>query len=506
MKVNYKKRFFLILIISLYANSLCAMDSEVKYRGPNAIPSLQELTLAVLAKEKFQEEIDAADMDTVLTAKKDIDDSVTCLRDLNESYSTSILKYVRKYYPIILPVDDYEIKGGLVINGKGGPVLITLNAEKKSYGYRRRVEFWYLTNQAELAAYIVFEGQSVEAMAVDAAGTKLALGSAKGTIQLWDISTFQEAQLKKETIKLVGKFDELPGVGIEKLMFIAHESGDSLLLASATDKTVTFWDASLELVNRQGSLEQTHELKQTKYIGRLDLSNSFTNVLNFNTGAVKSWCWIPESSVLIVGKVNGVIEFFKMAYSYGRTFSSFASLSGPMSEVTALKVSSDNKVLMSGSHNGFITLWDINALPSMHRISTFKAHEGPIKEFEFFESNRVLVSGSLDGTMKTWNVETPIKPYLLKILRGMGAFIKIGVHSNDTLLSISDNNITVWQGASFNYTLCTHVLEKMVSSWSLLSFNKDLSKLRALLASLSACEKAALSALCDTAQVYEVKN
>ncbi|MBI2298738.1 MAG: WD40 repeat domain-containing protein, partial [Armatimonadetes bacterium] len=78
-----------------------------------------------------------------------------------------------------------------------------------------------------------------------------------------------------------------------------------------------------------------------------------------------------------------------------------ATLSGHTSFVRALAVSSDGRVLASGSDDRTVRLW---SLPEGRELATLQGHSGWVYALALSPDGRVLASGSGDNTVRLWSL------------------------------------------------------------------------------------------------------
>jgi|GEM_PF-3104045 len=553
--MKFYKNSMTILGVFLVYGSGCAMDDEQAKPSPkkltrlelqqqilaesasmqeriaeSRVPSLQELILDMLAKKECQEKIVTADADTILqTINATFLQIFPYMKNYEWLYTTPnttapdtlyvsllheyLADYLGSYYPNNLCMKECNIKSGILMYGKfnttqPGPILITVDTEKKvqAYGRRRKqIMFRDATNLNPLV-YVNFVGTGTTGVAaVNSEGTLLAIGSVEGdNISLWDISAFQNnAALGPNNIIELDKLEGHPGISpIEKLMFIKDKNDNDFILSAADDKTIKIWDPSLKtVIDEQGISRRVLQNKQC-----LATLGSVESLSKLTTASITAWHWIPELSVLVVGRANGTIEWFHIVSFSGITKlepSLFATITGHDASVTALKISPDNTMLMSGDGDGFIKIWDISKIASISCIATFRGHTDAIHGLELFTRSHIkrnhiniLISASSDKTIKEWDITSPDNLYLINTLTGHNSAIKGLLCSQDNLVSISDDKVTVWQEATTNYTLCMRALEKVVASqWWRGLFNKrlDLSNLKKLIATLSDAEQKSLA-------------
>lgn len=124
-------------------------------------------------------------------------------------------------------------------------------------------------------------------------------------------------------------------------------------------------------------------------------------VMKGHSGWVTSIATPPENSdVLVTGSRDKSIiiwDLTKEDLQYGTARRAFTGHSHFISDVV---ISSDGQFVLSGSWDGTLRLWDINA-GVCHR--QFIGHSKDVLSVAFSADNRQIVSGSRDKTIKLWN-------------------------------------------------------------------------------------------------------
>lgn len=91
-----------------------------------------------------------------------------------------------------------------------------------------------------------------------------------------------------------------------------------------------------------------------------------------------------------------------VVYKNDSTLSAITTLSRHLAPVTALCFSRDGRVLMSGSNDNSIIMWD----SVFQYKKMFEGHTGKINALLIDPSRRFLISGSEDRQIILWNIET----------------------------------------------------------------------------------------------------
>lgn len=84
-----------------------------------------------------------------------------------------------------------------------------------------------------------------------------------------------------------------------------------------------------------------------------------------------------------------------------KTAPEYRELGGHSTSIRCLNVSSDGRLLLSGSQDNTLRLWDFT---TGGVIQTFRGHDSWIRGIAFGRDGRTLVSASQDATIRTWSI------------------------------------------------------------------------------------------------------
>lgn len=85
---------------------------------------------------------------------------------------------------------------------------------------------------------------------------------------------------------------------------------------------------------------------------------------------------------------------------YSNSNNVFLKLYGHKLPITSIDISSDNSLLVSGSVDKDLRLWD---LQFGHCIKTIFAHSEPLTCVKFIQDTHYVLTGSKDGHLKLWD-------------------------------------------------------------------------------------------------------
>lgn len=87
---------------------------------------------------------------------------------------------------------------------------------------------------------------------------------------------------------------------------------------------------------------------------------------------------------------------------------------GHKGNVDCLGITSDYGIVVSGSDDGTVRVWDFNDKVAK---MVFEGHNNCVTNVEVTSDNRFVVSGSDDNTIRVWNLKLMTKHFVVKIER-----------------------------------------------------------------------------------------
>jgi len=150
------------------------------------------------------------------------------------------------------------------------------------------------------------------------------------------------------------------------------------------------------------------------------------------------WALTSWKHLIAVGSVSGDINILNAI-----TGISTSILSGHTEDVGSLTFSSDGTLLVSGSHDNTVKLWDIQ---TGGVIRTFYGHTNSVLSVSISLDHTMIASGSLDTTIHLWDAQTGECSHIISGQMG-GAIYSISFSPTNPQLLISgsrDNTIRWW--------------------------------------------------------------
>lgn len=164
------------------------------------------------------------------------------------------------------------------------------------------------------------------------------------------------------------------------------------------------------------------------------------DTLKGHSSDVNSVTFSPDGQMLVTGSDDRTIKLWNLT-----TKEQIRTFNGHSSFIYAIAISPDGQTIASGSADKTIKLWNLN---TGQEISTLTGHSGSVASVAFSPDGKLLASSSLDKTIKLWNLQTNKE---IRTLTGHSNSVASVVFSPDgkTLASGSnDKTIKLWQIAN----------------------------------------------------------
>jgi WD40 repeat protein len=257
----------------------------------------------------------------------------------------------------------------------------------------------------------------VYSLAFSPDGKRLASGSGDQTIRFWDPATGKE----KALLRHAG--------GVDHVTFTPD--GKTLASVSQQFRTpgeIKLWDLARakDFATLKGHASYVYSLAfspngKTLASGSADntikfwdvVSGTNTITLQADGEEVMAVAFSPDGRTLASGSLEGTISLWEVASGkkravLGRHQPAFAApQDGPPPDwVLCLAFSPDGNALVSGRHDGTITMW---TLASTITRAIVKEHTDAVWSVAFSPDGKTLASGSCDRTIKLWHVPTLTK-------------------------------------------------------------------------------------------------
>ncbi len=288
----------------------------------------------------------------------------------------------------------------------------------------------------------------------------LAVGRSDGTIRLWNTS-------RQEVLHTLGGREGTVAGHTDIIFTLAFSSDGNTLASGSADGTVRVWNTT-DIENRQNVEELWKFSNHNGLVLTLAFLTADGNVLasgskngsiffwNLITGewqdvisgdvfpAVLSLATFPERMLLATGRSDNMVRVWSL--SDGKLKHVF---NGHEDNVTSLVFNSDGNMLISGSADGTVKLWDTsigaNTVEPMHELPHRSDWVNSVALHETVLADTTLASANFNGTIMLWDIVTK---NLLYTLTGDSVSVESLAFSRDgkTLASGGrDGRVLLWE-------------------------------------------------------------
>ena len=278
----------------------------------------------------------------------------------------------------------------------------------------------------------------VKSVLITPDGKNIISGSYDQTIKIWDVKT---GKLLKT---FTGHSDDINSLALSK--------DGKILVSSSGDKTIKIWDLTTGK-NVQTIAANNQNIRK---IGR---------TIPGNTYAIVSVAITPDGKTIISDSGNKTNNIHLWDVKTGQLLK---TLFRHQSYISTLAVSSDGKILVSGSADQTIKIWDLNTGKLIRKLPD-NLHYG-VESVAISPDSQIIVSGGRDRTIKVWNLNTG---ELLRTLTDHTMAVNSVAISADgqTIVSASsDQTIKVWNLATGKLL---HTLENHTSFVNSIAISPD---------------------------------
>ncbi len=206
-------------------------------------------------------------------------------------------------------------------------------------------------------AFVMPRLEAVRSIALSANGQMLALGTAKGTVSLYDLD-------RKQVLFRWAK---------------AHQGPVTALAFSPNSKSLSSGgsDGIVHVFDLEGQTQ--------------------AQLMSGAPNEVRVLAFAPDSNTLAAGNIDGTIGLWRLA-----TPEKAIRLNGHLDAITCLAFSADGLTLASGSNDRAAKLWD--PVTGQER-ATLAGHSDRLVSLAFNPNATLLVTASRDGAIKLWRAD-----------------------------------------------------------------------------------------------------
>ena len=326
-------------------------------------------------------------------------------------------------------------EGAIARLGKGTLGKIQFSPDSSRLAVSSSIGIWFYDSQTgtELGMLTYTDGISPFAFAYSPDGNTIAsactsqmivvtgmrearLPSISGyTIQMWDVETGE----KRTTIS----------TQTQKVANVVYApDGKTIATARRQDNTVYFWDTATG--KSKGTLERV------------------------GSGSIQSFVYVPDGKTIATagGWTDNVVQVWDVQTGKHRT-----TLTGHTKQVNSVAYSSDGNMIVSGSTDGTVRLWNAvigKQITILNHTSwgnfLFSWLNAPVHSVAYSPDGNTVAAGGMDSKVRLWDTQTP---KLKTTLTGHTGPVKAVVYSPDgktiaTAGGWKDNTVRLWDAVT----------------------------------------------------------
>ncbi|KAK4034598.1 WD40-repeat-containing domain protein, partial [Parachaetomium inaequale] len=174
--------------------------------------------------------------------------------------------------------------------------------------------------------------------------------------------------------------------------------------------------------------------------------------LQGHSSSVKAVAFSPDGRLIVSGSCDNTVRVWDAATGAERRV-----LQGHSSSVNAVAFSPDSRLIVSGSGDNTLGVWDAATGDNTVRVwdaatgaerRVLQGHSRSVNAVAFSPDGRLIVSGSADKTVRVWDAATGAER---RVLQGHSRSVNAVAFSPDGRLIVSgsaDNTVRVWDAAT----------------------------------------------------------
>ena len=223
------------------------------------------------------------------------------------------------------------------------------------------------TETGSLIASFKYDNSRVRAIDFNRDGQLLACGNDSGTVCLWDIKTGERKTVMNSSSK-------------DWIWSVAFSPDDSTIIGVSEDRSLQAWNAA---------------------------SGKLLRALRGYTNVPVRLAFSPSCQYLASGHQDSKIYIWDYIRGGSPIRTVDGGKNGHKSAVISIEFSSqDENLLVSGSKDCTVKVWDVSNMKRVRHVRTFEGHTDQIWAVTFSPDRKLIASGSNDLTVRIWDMDS----------------------------------------------------------------------------------------------------
>jgi WD40 repeat protein len=266
-------------------------------------------------------------------------------------------------------------------------------------------------------------------------GSRLAVGTESGTIEIWDWKSSQPLQTLS--------------AGTDWIYQLEHSLDGSLLGVASLDGKITVWDAaeqgllhSLDAAAGEAtSLAFMPDMLMSGHEdGRLRLWDLDEGSIVTNLDGHTDWIWgvaaAPSGDLAASASADGTARLWSVPSG-----DELHTLGGHASTIWDIEFSPDGATVATSSWDGSILIWDVSTGAP---VKALRGHTDWVYGIDFSPNGAMLASASKDGTVRLWDVETGLELHMLEGHTDTVWSVAFSEDGSSLASASSDGTVRIW--------------------------------------------------------------